>query len=1583
MVAVPDYTVLRAFAQTGMNLASNGIDFLEVMKAFLVVLARIGPALWKDEGDEFPLVVFNTIKDNAKFSDHLLSLQPGQSHWSITWMETFIKSLGDMQAFHSVFPLMIRYLCEELQHERFKDIRPDAFLVASKLFYDILFGTLSKPAEESYDFTAVWESFNIHTNTIVSVGFGKTYNTQPWTEARSLTRQLIRSALKRDIKNVYYIITALAGVQGRNSSLVAPVIRERLWQKTYETVLPGDSDALAFLFDIISPIAHIDDLLEAAYADIMQKLPNPSDAPKVLRAANHALAIFRNGFADAVSRQLDFSDSSTMLDVLRRPNVVKHIMAMMFSPVENVREPAQGVAGLALDVESRPDCLRELLSKFPETAFDGMLGFLDTFTKYASKVPEACSVSKALARCFTDIIDVLCSTPDGLLHNTSFLKSIPEPGPAVILPRWWGSMAKALTVIFQRTPRWALFFENEVMITWMRDALIFGRDMLAQRKVIESGALALSPQSSTNRGVSRIGKKMVDELQQVLLELTRWLRLTDEELLHQAFALLQSLLACFQETKITPSANVLQKLQKQIDDARKKDAGRPQTRLDSARVSRLQDTISPFMDADDEIQIISHTVREQRQEIRPTIKSSSKSNNVSTVSQRTSTPISLRPGLPQRVSTKSSISNYFTLEDQRKLASASSMPKFTKPARPITLPHKDDLTLPSVTGSSSEAASVVNSSSSSEDSDSEDGGDTLASLAKMQKTPAIKKPAERRQVKMLDMPSNARNPALERLNKREEARRTGLRLKPDISSLHRVLLSWDHNHKGNEPPGGKLSLLRVPDTFSDPQHYRRVFEPLLLMECWAQIQQSKEEIQEKYECLIVGRQYIDDWVDFDILITEVIKKDWSLSETDVVLLKHPDGRKSHLGKVQHCRGTPMGIQATVRTMIPSSEPGPQTNTTWVLSKTFSLTTLHREYAALMGLPYYDLCGVILQAGLMKPSIADMREVKQTMSTYQLNEPQAKAVISSLRTDGFSLIQGVKDVSLDHLVEQKVNSNPDSKNSAKDAGSEISLLRSQLESVKRVRQEKLDEMSTIHDNTAKTFALEEEVRKLNKQRANLTHQLDKLRDKQKSDFRALDAIGRRFRAEVLQEADVICSTLAGAGHDLLESFDFEMVIIDEAAQAIELSSLIPLKYRCSRCVMVGDPQQLPPTVLSSEVSCPISFFDNDTHLPCTKASNYGYNQSLFVRLQKHRPDAVHLLSIQYRMHPQISQLPSRIFYDGRLLDGPNMDVKTAKPWHSHPKFGEYKFYNVSRGVEENGPYRSLINKTESQVAVALFNRLRQEFSTYDFDLKVGVVTMYRAQVTELRRAFERRFGSNISGVVDFNTVDGFQGQEKDIIILSCVRAGPGLQKIGFLSDVRRMNVALTRAKSSVFVLGNAATLERSETKWKNIVVDARERSRLVDQADVTYFTSVGDAGVKPVSRGAKATKPASKAPVLPPLSTPQQLAESSRRPSLSSMKTSLQDAHTEDLPNPSPAEPGEILSEGSRKTPAEDDGEPTKPAVVPRPPPPPQREEHSKPMPKSKPLVKRPKQGPNLFIPNKKRPAPQGGEAGPSANRRRV
>lgn len=162
---------------------------------------------------------------------------------------------------------------------------------------------------------------------------------------------------------------------------------------------------------------------------------------------------------------------------------------------------------------------------------------------------------------------------------------------------------------------------------------------------------------------------------------------------------------------------------------------------------------------------------------------------------------------------------------------------------------------------------------------------------------------------------------------------------------------------------------------------------------------------------------------------------------------------------------------------------------------------------------------------------------------------------------------VRDVSLEYLIEQKMNANPQL-NNPKDAGSEIARLRAELENLKKTRQQKFDELSQVHDNTAKTFALEEDVKKLNKAKAALTHQIDKLRDQQKSDSRTMDATRRRFRSEVLQDADVICSTLSGSAYEYLEQLDFELVVIDEAAQAIELSSLIPLKYNCKHCVMVG-------------------------------------------------------------------------------------------------------------------------------------------------------------------------------------------------------------------------------------------------------------------------------------------------------------------------------------------------------------------------------------------------------------------------------
>jgi senataxin len=197
-----------------------------------------------------------------------------------------------------------------------------------------------------------------------------------------------------------------------------------------------------------------------------------------------------------------------------------------------------------------------------------------------------------------------------------------------------------------------------------------------------------------------------------------------------------------------------------------------------------------------------------------------------------------------------------------------------------------------------------------------------------------------------------------------------------------------------------------------------------------------------------------------------------------------------------------------------------------------------------------------------------------------------------------------------------------------------------------------------------------------------------------------------------------------------------------------------------------------------------------------------------------------------MHPSISAVPSRLFYNGRLQDGPEMDQRTKQVWHSSPLFGPYQFFDVAHGQEEAQSNHSQINRREADAAVALYDRLTREFKTIKFDYRIGIVSMYRGQVLHIKSRFAAVYGPAVLKLVDFNTVDGFQGQEKDIIILSCVRAGTNVQTVGFLADERRMNVALTRSRSSLFILGHAATLERCNQTWKTVVEDARTRGYLI-------------------------------------------------------------------------------------------------------------------------------------------------------------
>ncbi|KAJ1815437.1 DEAD-box type RNA helicase, partial [Coemansia sp. RSA 2598] len=381
-------------------------------------------------------------------------------------------------------------------------------------------------------------------------------------------------------------------------------------------------------------------------------------------------------------------------------------------------------------------------------------------------------------------------------------------------------------------------------------------------------------------------------------------------------------------------------------------------------------------------------------------------------------------------------------------------------------------------------------------------------------------------------------------------------------------------------------------------------------------------------------------------------------------------------------------------------------------------------------------------------------------------------------------------------------------------------RRSAEETQRALRQKINEMSaelnqyeqklkkTDPSNLQDVREIQERTRQALKSKRELCQKLDAERTRAREAMRSMDATKHKVRLQILQKTDILCCTLSGSGHELLTSLrcTFETVIIDEAAQSIELSCLIPLKYGCERCILVGDPNQLPPTVLSQT------------------AAKLMYNQSMFVRIQKNAPKSVNLLSIQYRMHPEISVFPSRLFYDSLLKDGPEMAKKQTAPWHSSEKFPPFRFFNIASGREQVGQSHSVFNIAEVDAAIQLVYNLCVDFPQIHWRQRIGIITPYKQQLRKLIEKFSQAFGSKVTDVIEFNTVDGFQGQEKDVIIFSCVRAGGS--GVGFLSDERRMNVGLTRARKSLFVLGNADLLVISPL-WNQLVSDSKKRGLLKD------------------------------------------------------------------------------------------------------------------------------------------------------------
>ena len=282
---------------------------------------------------------------------------------------------------------------------------------------------------------------------------------------------------------------------------------------------------------------------------------------------------------------------------------------------------------------------------------------------------------------------------------------------------------------------------------------------------------------------------------------------------------------------------------------------------------------------------------------------------------------------------------------------------------------------------------------------------------------------------------------------------------------------------------------------------------------------------------------------------------------------------------------------------------------------------------------------------------------------------------------------------------------------------------------------------------------------------------------------------RIRSELFGEARVIACTLVGSASSLLEGQRFNTLFIDEAAQALEAACWIPIR-RVGRVVLAGDHCQLPPTAKS---------------IAALKA---GLGRTLMERIVQQKPEVVTLLGVQYRMNEEIMRFSSDWFYGGQVQSAPQVRHRSILDFDVPMEWVESA--SEEWGEAFVGETFGRINREEAHLTMAILHRYLNKIGRQrllEERIDIGIISPYRAQVQYLRQLVKRDDQLKpLRHIISINTVDGFQGQERDIIIISLVRSNEQGQ-IGFLRDLRRMNVAITRARMKLIIMGDSETMTK--------------------------------------------------------------------------------------------------------------------------------------------------------------------------------
>ncbi|ONH68944.1 Helicase SEN1 [Cyberlindnera fabianii] len=1429
----------------------------------------------------------------------------------VTWIDPFLSTLGTSQKLKSIETIALQFIAfVESQSSIPLDVKATIFLKACEL----ISGALVIPSQ-------------LYSSTLITDLL-----------ARSDTRVIVNTKLVRFFDYaVYHAIFYPQEEKQKNAEIgnaATDVISKALRfdvltfaQNSYDIHKGKRPSTLRFAPSLIHGIVSQDLArhLELSFQvlcsldSVSTILPGVGTPPQQ-REVNEFFKYLSRFF-----EKLGDVDPKNMRMMLSNAKSLKGYWACVFSPEESVYQSAVDILYETFDAAGRMEGVHALLENSLESGIQAINENLSNliFIEFYEPCPRAVKV-------LIDVVQALKSPVDGLFADHHTFTS----NTRKLLVVFWKKCWKFLDLIYEKTINWADTYTD--LVDFTRDTLELSHAVLGCFKTIKD--------------VFEDGDSLTvfNEITNTFHHMLVWLRLSDPALLSSCVKLISSTIDLATELDYRLEPRLIELLARYGSRAKgfnnKLSQSQTEDILERARIfdAEIVDKIVKDSEAHRLAKLSAKESASSSRSGTPTVSTSNvaasrlstpdptatarpriqmKIDNFGSLEKRAPpVPAANKRNMPlsalelSRLKLKEKGSLQERLEKSKKIAAEKEKAKLeaaSKKAQSLGIPRTGKPVL-SKSGDSDD---------SDADSDDSDTGD-LRSLFDISK-PKVKRLQEWSKTKKKTVSETKR----EEINSR-------LRLNVDLKPLYNTILKWSFERDSEYPDPNMTTLKEVPDKFETAEDYQKVYEPLLLVECWQAICSARQREEFKPINISIGsKSSVNDFFDvfFSMSKKEVATK--GFTESDLVVLalaekvvEEPTAKMfksckltcfAKIHEIKFLKGDRADITLRVTRSASLQWLSPQMPI--MLMRVMQMTTIEREYSSLFGLKYYNLADQILKAQPNPPAVIHEDDIKGILTNYDVNESQANAIGVSVGTEGFSLIQGppgtgktktilgvigymlstfrasnaivvpqaqptaasipknrkvlvcapsnaavdelvlrmksgirnakgelytpklvrlgrsdavntaVKDVTLEELVDAQLGKSTTVTDNKDDLFKELDGLKSELDKCKALIA---DEKKPAGDEVYK------KKRELTSKINGVKKKLDEEREKQNSAYRTRELTRRNYQAKILGEAEIICSTLSGSAHDMVANLGikFDSVIIDEACQCTELSAVIPLRYGCSRCIMVGDPNQLPPTVLSGA------------------ASNSNYDQSLFVRMAKNTKPL--LLNVQYRMNSAISKFPSKKFYNSELLDGPQNDALTTRPWHKNAFFPPYRFYDITEGKQsQNKKTFSFVNETEVDIALELVHKLVDEFGKLDFKNKIGIITPYKEQNSLLRNKFIREWGKAILNEITFNTIDGFQGQEKEIIIMSCVRADPSSRGVGFLRDFRRMNVALTRPKSSLWILGHQESLVKNEL-WRDLITDAKERNCLVEAKMGFTKSAVGNAsstqktassGVAPVPR----------------------------------------------------------------------------------------------------------------------------------------